>query len=146
MAKTLHDRRSRQSSSLRKQSRYFQEPFKKRIACFGGGGFNVSRIVCGKHSQVIFLTFKVSKRLPGWFLAKNSFFSSRSRSYLLFRFPNSCSLPYQQIIMYWLIIKWSFGGTGLLHMIIERDRLLQMIIRRGRPLANDYPERPASCQ
>ena len=36
----------------------------------------------------------------------------------------------------WCCCCWSFGGASL----------LKMIIRRGRPLANDHPEGPTSCK
>ena len=53
--------------------------------------------------------------------------------------------------------KLSSRGAGLLQIIIRRGRplanesswgagLVQMIIQRGRPLANDHPEGPASCK
>ena len=52
--------------------------------------------------------------------------------------------------------EWSSGEAGLLQMIIRRGRplannhlevgLLQMIIRRDRPLANNHLEVPASCK
>ena len=33
-----------------------------------------------------------------------------------------------------------------MQIIIWRDRLLQIIIRRDRPFANDHPEGPATCK